>query len=199
MANQTAVEGDNIIDFEARRGQSRQALLSRLYRQHRVALRAFLHRRRLPDSDIDDICQEVFAKLAKMDGLETRILPDISAQKVFILTMANNHLVDMERHKVVRHRYLNREKQDQKADYRQPANNPENIAANHQDIDRIKTVIAGLRPSWRQAFVLSRYRCLTYPQIAREMSISVKLVEKYIRNALIQIREALRKSHGGIE
>jgi len=45
----------------------------------------------------------------------------------------------------------------------------------------------------RRAFLLHRSKDLSYPEIAAEMGVSTSMVEKYIIQALKQIRAELKK------
>ena len=48
----------------------------------------------------------------------------------------------------------------------------------------------------RQAFILSRTKGLTYSEIAEQMGVSVSSVEKYILEALKQLRGSLERFDG---
>lgn len=61
----------------------------------------------------------------------------------------------------------------------------ETIAAANQAVERlIKRAIVDMPPKCRLAFMLTRFKGLTYPEVAAKMGISVKAVEKHIRRAL---------------
>lgn len=60
-----------------------------------------------------------------------------------------------------------------------------------ESVERMKKVLAKLPPKCREAFVLSRGSDLSYQQIAKQMNISVKTVEKHIGKALRLLRAEL--------
>jgi RNA polymerase sigma factor (sigma-70 family) len=53
-----------------------------------------------------------------------------------------------------------------------------------QELALLRAAIEDLPPKCRQAFLLSRVRRMTYPEIAVHCGISVKMVEKHISRAL---------------
>jgi RNA polymerase sigma-70 factor (ECF subfamily) len=57
---------------------------------------------------------------------------------------------------------------------------------------RILKAVSKLPDHWREAFVLSKYDSLKYHEIAREMNISQKTVEKYISKSLQFLRHELK-------
>lgn len=57
---------------------------------------------------------------------------------------------------------------------------------------RLEKAIGGLTPRARQAFLLSRQSGLSNRQIAEEMNISVKAVERNMTRALTTLREELK-------
>ncbi|MDR0245600.1 MAG: RNA polymerase sigma factor [Burkholderia sp.] len=61
---------------------------------------------------------------------------------------------------------------------------PERIASDRQMLDRLCQVVDTLPPRCREAFVLHHVHGLTHAQVAEEMHISVKAVEKHIAIAL---------------
>ena len=56
---------------------------------------------------------------------------------------------------------------------------------------RINEVLGLMKPSERQAFLLSRIEKKTYKEIAEIMEVSVKTIEKRIHNALVLIRSEI--------
>lgn len=57
---------------------------------------------------------------------------------------------------------------------------------------RIHQAVNKLPDNWKEAFVYSKYDNLKYHEIAQEMNISQKTVEKYISKALHFLREELK-------
>lgn len=182
----------NVVRLAKRCSQAaNERVIEQLFDEHHVAMRAFLRRRQVPDDGIDDVIQEVFTRLAKMEDLAEKIRPEQTAQRGLLYTMANNVVIDLSRRHKLWERYMRRESEDVKADFREVENNPESLLSTRQDIERVKEVIATMKPTWRRAFVLSRFKYLTYRQIADDMGVSVKQVEKYMKQALLRIRDAV--------
>ena len=62
-----------------------------------------------------------------------------------------------------------------------------------QELLLVRQALAALSPKCRRVFLLSRAHHKTYPEIAQMCDISVKMVEKYMSQAL----GALRRAVGG--
>src|SRR3546814_7045375 len=60
-----------------------------------------------------------------------------------------------------------------------------------QELQIVRRVILELAPKCRKVFLLSRTHRKTYPEIAEICDISVKMVEKYISQALAALRREL--------
>lgn len=59
--------------------------------------------------------------------------------------------------------------------------------------NRIRTSIDTLPEKCRQAFMLNHYGSMSYKDIAQEMGISVKTVEKHIGKAVQVLRNELKE------
>lgn len=70
---------------------------------------------------------------------------------------------------------------------------PEEIVAAQLELEAMKAVIMAMRPRWRQAFVLHRFRNMSFEDIALQMGITVKKVENCIAQAMRRVRKARRK------
>ncbi|MBW2369116.1 MAG: sigma-70 family RNA polymerase sigma factor [Deltaproteobacteria bacterium] len=70
-----------------------------------------------------------------------------------------------------------------------PDANPEQIVRTKEGIDIYKNVLNSLNKKTKQAFVLNRYKGLTYEQIAVEMEISIGMVRKHMSQALRRLRD----------
>lgn len=179
------------MDLSKRRDPVKAQLLETLFHEHGAALRGFLQARLGTQEEVEDIVQDVFVRLARLKDLEQRLQGGGLKNRSFIYKIANNLIVDLERHKLVRSKYAEVEQARQKSDPPKQMT-PEKAVSVNEDLDYLKTAVMKLRPKWREAFLLSRMMQMTYPEIAEEMNVSVKQVEKYMKNALIHIRYAVQ-------
>ena len=60
-------------------------------------------------------------------------------------------------------------------------------------IERVGKAVKELPPQYKRVFELSRYKNLTYAEIAEEMGISINAVKLYQKKALAQLRLALKE------
>ena len=181
----------NVVDFNRRRENNRQSLLERLFVQHGMAVCAFLRARIGSDDSVEDLVQEVFSKVAEMKDVEQRLPPELATTRSFLVTMANNLMVDKERQKQVRKRHLERETPLQgEEDQRICSISPEAQVFAGEKLDFVKEVILKMTPGTREVFLLNRFKGLTQREIAVRKGISVKQVEQYMRQAMLKLQEA---------
>lgn len=183
-----------VVDF--RRRESESQVLERLFNEHGDALRSFLRARmgEYPEQEIEDIAQEVFLRLSRMENLYEKVAQECKNSRAYIFTTANHLLVDRIRHNEVvrRHRKLETEMAEDKG----AGAGPEKIVEGQQQLEVVERTLMGLPPLWRKAFVLNRFKHMTYREIAQEMSVSPRTVEKYIARSLEKIRNAVIKLTG---
>lgn len=181
---------NNVIDLTRRKHSNRQQLIERLFNEHGDALCLFFRGRLVPADEIEDMVQELFSRLIGVSGLESKMSASTGSNRAFLLTMANNMLVDIQRRQAVRRDY-HMQQQNVEANKVNEIT-PEVIVAAHRDLDAVKSVIMGLRPTWRKAFVLNRFKMMSYREIAEHMDVTVKQVESYIAQAMSRLRKAER-------
>ena len=186
----------NVVDLPGRRQETREQVLERLFKEHRAALCAFLRVRMDRDAEMDDVVQEVFIRLARMKDLPERLSQGRESNRSFIIAIANNLVLDLEKSRRVRHRYADKVQAQAHDDDRVQSGTPETIAAARQELKRLRDVIMNLNPNWRKAFILNRFKHMSYREISVEMGVSVKQIDKFMKNALIQIRRAVSETKG---
>ncbi len=190
----------NVVDLSGRPRETREQVLERLFNEHRDALCAFLWVRLGVDQEVDDIVQDVFARLADLDDLPERLPPGNHSNRAFIFTIANNHVLNLEKHRQVRRRYVEQQTSAHNAGSDGLVEvSPEVVALAEQELERVKQVILKLRPNWRDAFILNRFKHWSYRDIAVVMGVSVKQVEKYMKHALVHVRRAALENSGAGE
>ena len=162
-----------------------------------MALRLFLKGRLIPDDDIQDLVQELFTRLMRVEGLEAKMSASAGSNRSYLLTMANNMIVDLQRKSTVRKAYSVAQEalESGAVDER----TPEQIVTAQMELEAIKGVILDMRPNWRQAFVLHRFRNMSYEDIALHMGMTVKQIEHCIAQAMRRIRRAREKIAGAGE
>ena len=98
--------------------------------------------------------------------------------------MASNLAVDRGRRRTLFNSYVATEKVRDDT-FGPPAEvSSEHVALVRERVERLQRAVDALPEKCRQAFLKHRLQNLTYPEIARSMSVSVSMVEKYIMQAL---------------
>ena len=179
----------NVVDIGVKSKESRQDVLERLFSEHRSALRSFIIGRTGYDHEVDDVIQEVFIRLSRLDDLDERLPPGGKGNVAYLFSVAHNLVIDMERRKAMIRAKMEQYRRDEEGLV--PDNpQPEALVLAGQELARVKAAIMTMRPNWRKAFILNRFKFKTYREVAEEMGVSVKQVEKYMKQALIKVREA---------
>jgi len=181
----------NVIDLASRGQPERRRLVERLFGEQAHALRMFLKGRLVPPDEIEDLVQELFARLMKVKRLEEKMSASSGSNRSYLLTMANNMVVDQQRKASIRSNYAARQRGlgNEQVDER----TPEEIVAAQLELEVMRSVILEMRPTWRQAFVLHRFRNMSYEDIALHMDMTVKQVENCIAQAMKRLRKARRR------
>lgn len=179
-------QGPRVIGPDGRNEIARTRVLKQIYAENVDALRAFLRVRMTAVDEIEDVIQDTWMRLARMDALETKFSSIRGDARGYILSIAANLLIDRARRNAVRQLYA-RTRQAERIEHTAPA--PETSLATRQELERAKAVIMALSPKCRRAFILSRFRYLSYQEISEVMGVPRKRVEKYISRALAAIRE----------
>jgi len=182
---------DNIINLASRGKPGRRRLVKELFDRHARALRLFLLGRAVSQDRVEDLLQELFARLMEVEQLEEKMSDATGSNRSYLLTMANNLIVDRQRRLRVRSNYAaaQREIESEQMD----EHTPERIVAAQLELEAIKAVIRNMRLNWRVALVLQRFRNMSYSEIALHMGVTEKQVENYIVRAMRRVRKARRK------
>lgn len=149
---------------------------------HQLVLSAF---RYVNDyAQAEDIVQDIFVKIWQQYD---EILP-IEDKKAYLFKAVKNSCLNYLRHVKVRQKFM-----AQAGDPHHAAeNSTEDHRAEAEQYLRVHSAVGKLPDHWREAFVLSKYDSLKYHEIAGEMNISQKTVEKYISKSLQFLRHELK-------
>lgn len=158
-------------------------LLTELSRRYRPVLARFFQKRIRPESEVDDLIQEVFARLTRRGQLT-----EVAHVEGYLFQVAAN-LVG-ERARTLRNRettleHLEREKIADDL-------SPERLLLGEQEIQRVFAALHELPERTRNAFLLHRFEDLKHVEIARRLGIAVSTVEKDIMRAMAHLLKRLR-------
>ena len=192
MKHSFSARNDGVIDLASQPRPERKRLVEQLFAEHAQALRLFLRGRSVPQDQVEDVVQELFARLMSVARLEEKMSDATGSNRSYLLTMANNLLVNRQRKRKLRSAYAQREAGREQAEER----TPERIVAAQLELEAMKAVIMDMPLNWRVAFILQRFRNMSYEEIALHMGVRVKQVDNYIVRAMRRIRKAQRKMRG---
>lgn len=128
----------------------------------------------------EDVLQETFIKLWKNCKKVS-----LEKAKSYLYTLANNNFLDIKKHEKV---VLNHQKGF--VNYNS-SESPEFLLIEKEFLLKVERVIANLPEKQREVFLMSRIEKMKYKEIAIELNISVKAIEKRMRGALITVREKI--------
>ncbi len=174
-----------VIDLSSRR-QQQQTTLEGLFSQYQTSLRTFMRLRLACPEDREDIVQELFYRLARVEGLEEK-LNEHENPRAYLFSIANNLVTDYNRRQAVRQPWEHAHGEGTGEPVRGAS--PEDIVSSHQQMDQIKAVMKTLTPQCRAALVLKRFHQMTYQEVSAAMGISPSRVEKYIIRAMKALAE----------
>lgn len=159
--------------------------------QHKRALGAYLHRRLPIDADVQEILQESYARILDY-GYGGSRPPEV--WKALLYRIATN--LAYSRLRMDRAHNVAGQQSVDEIELLSEAPSQERVLAAQQELALIRHTLLQLSPKCRKVFLLSRTHHKTYPEIAQLCGISVKMVEKYISQALAALRQAVGDRRG---
>lgn len=146
-----------------------------LYSDHHGWLQGWLRRKMGNAVDAADLAHDTFLRV-----LARRDTPALLAPRAYLGAIARGLLADFFRHKDIERAYL-----DALAALPQAhAPSLEARAIVLEALVAIDTMLDGLKPAVRQAFLLSQLDGLTYEQIAQQLGVTKRTVSNYMCTAI---------------
>lgn len=159
-------------------------MLDELARRYAKPLREFFRRRTNASTDIDDLVQETFLRLASRSDLRT-----IAGVEGYLFQVARNTLRDRARRTAVRVAANEVERSFSDPDDEVPS--PESVLLHKEALERVVACLSELPERTRTVFILHRFEHLQYNEIARRLGVSLSTVDKDIMKALTHIARRL--------
>lgn len=143
---------------------------------HERVIRAWLVRR-TRDLDIDDIIQEMYARLASLEDVE-----NIRNPRQYATQAAISIALNMVRHaRVVP---MNPLAEYVEVEFASSEPSPERAVDAREELRELESTLKALPEACRNAFLLRRVEGLSQREVAEKLGISVKTVEKYMARSV---------------
>lgn len=167
-------------DTEARAIQADE--IGALFREHNRLLVQLLTSRLGSVQAAREVAQEAYVRLLKLD--DTRL---ISHQRAYLFRIAQNLATD---------RLRQREKQRQSRELEvfdeiDVAADPLRSAAAGEEIRFLQSVMKELPPKCLRAFVLHRFRGMSFAEIAEDMQLTERMIRIYVTRGLAYCQSRL--------
>lgn len=156
-----------------------QQQVSRIYQDHHRWLIGWL-RPRVDCRDLAaDLVQDVFVRVLSADNASGR-LQDVREPRGYLATIARRLMIDHFRRARLERAWLQAlAEQPEAQDI-----SPETRAILLETLCELDTMLAGLGPKVRKAFILAQLDGMPYKAIAAELDVSLITVNRYIAKAL---------------
>lgn len=161
-------------------------LIDDLYRSEAKSLRQFLMAKLADPRDVDEVLQEAYLRLCKVEARS-----EIRNPQGLLYRIATNLVIDRYRIPKRQTVHMNGDQDGPYVELSSEAPSPEDRSMVNQQLRVLKGVIVNLPPRCRQVFIMHRIKQMTHSEISRTLGISTQMVEKHIAKALLRCRQRL--------
>ena len=165
--------------------------VARLYADVRAPLHRFITRKMQQREEAEDVVQEAFTRLFNEETAAARGIAEADSPVAYLYRIASNLAVDRLRQQKARVDEGDRGGGGEMDQQESALPGPAQQSEAGERLRRLSRAIGALPPKRRQAFVLHKFRQMTYREVAHHLGISLSMVEKHITKALTQLDEQL--------
>ena len=165
---------------ESEDGESRSAVIERLFREHNEALLRFLRGRVGSHNEAREIAQEAYVRLLSLDQPGA-----VSYLRAFLFKTAANIAIDRRRRNDSFGKFAGGQLFTELAEHR----TPERQLSGEQTVRHLGMLIERMPPKCRESFVMNQIQGLDAVTIANKLGISDSMVRKYVVRALLHCRQ----------
>jgi RNA polymerase sigma factor (sigma-70 family) len=169
---------------EASDKDATRARLDRLARRYYGPLVSFFRKRTRNTTEVHDLVQQVFLRLAQYRDADT-----IRDPEGYLFQTASNALKDHIRNAAVRARYL--KEQVEKGAELGSGISPERVLLARENVALLSEALRQLPERTRDVLMLRCFEGLKHAEIARLQGISIRAVEKHMERALAHLSKAV--------
>ena len=166
-------------------GETKRALIERLFAAHLGPLQAFFYRRVRQHADAADLAQEVYVRMLRVRD------PDaIRDMQAYLFTVASNLAREHAAREGRRGVTASVDDGVVLEQLAEPAPFDAQIDA-AQQVKRLREMLRELPPRWHAAIVMQYVHGLSQQEIADRLGVSVSMVKKYLGKALGRCRRQM--------
>lgn len=164
----------------------RRAFWSDLFTANRLALYGFL-RRRVPQAwDVQDLAQEVYVRMLRVDERQVQAIRD---PKAYLFTVASNLV--KEHAMLQKRRAANVDVDDVLTQLVAPQGSAEDAAEREFRRQRLQQALDRLPARCKAVLIMQHRDGMNYQEIAERFGVSIHMVKKYVVKALSLCRRDL--------
>jgi RNA polymerase sigma factor (sigma-70 family) len=149
-----------------------------LYSNHRPWLQSWLSKKTGCAFKAEDLTQDTFVKVLLKP--ETN---QMNEPRAYLVTIARGLLIDYWRREDIERAW--RDSLQQLPTAMQPSVEEQQIALSF--LQQIATMLEGLKPKVRMAFLLAQLEGMSHAEIASQMQVSQRTIERYVAEALYHL------------
>jgi RNA polymerase sigma-70 factor (ECF subfamily) len=168
--------------------EERRAFWGQKFREYRKTLNGYFRRRAVPLEDADDLAQEVYLRLLRVESTNDKTIINPEA---YLYTVAVNLL--RERAALRRKRENGAMLDEAYQGLEALADSPEVEFEKARRERHLAIIVEALPPKFRTAIILHYHHGMTYEQIAAKMGVTTHAVKKNISRGLQACRHKMMK------
>ncbi|MGO3742287.1 sigma-70 family RNA polymerase sigma factor [Kerstersia sp.] len=172
----------------SRQAPADHSTIEYLYRSHYGELLRWLARKLGNSSQATDLAQDTFLRMLSRHQAQPLEGQALKEPRAYLKTIANGLVVDFWRRQTLERAYL-----DALAQQPEPlALSPEEHAVILETLQQLSRLIEAMKPKVRSAFLMAQLDGMSYAEIASQMGISVRTVERYMADALFHCHRLMQ-------
>ncbi len=183
----TELEAENVVHLRGRVADAAAGrALAAVIEAYDRRLARYLARRLAVD-DVPDALQEVYGRLTRVLGAD----PQAQLSAAYVFKTADSIVRDQFRRRRVRHHGAHVEIEDHLPE---PGPSPFDSLLWRQNLNRVRQALDALPPVQRRILLLHRLDGMSLPDVARELGVPLRTVERHLSRALAACRIKLEEA-----